>query len=645
MVAGAPLRTKVLEHHSDKVTDVVYIPDDDVFITGSKDTTLALWRNKNGMYEVVFRRGVRRPVSKLSYSPGGMLLAGFYNGNVNRYQVKPGMSGIEHIKTYENHTDRVTDIIVCEQANCIFTCSRDRTLSARRASTMEMVATQTFADWATCLQYCSKSNVIFVGIATGQIHLFSISPTGELRELHVLKGHATVVTRLLWLNGKGWLCSASEDSRIVVWDIAGKSGLSYELNAHTTPVRSICYIANEDEIISLDDSNSLVVWDMGRHRRPANEWMDSDTCQLCGRYFFWVMAFPPNTARQHHCRRCGMALCGSCLPLKKPFPRGGFELPVYICKKCAPSLTPEDLAPTIERFILPSATNMQWIPETRTLFTITTENTVVLYKFEGDEVALRCSSSDIEWDSKGKGKQSSGIVREKGSSDGQRTDFRSVINCKDAACVPLSKSTVSDCTGDSGDNSRVSANKNVSGRSDMKDGGNGSENGSGSLYATLERKREMTENKSSSLVNTEKEAITSIETTVENRTESEIQHIAPTTSKRRPLKSAFGEGLFDSEDEGIVEGSESVGASKMQYKQSVENDSVPSISALVADTSLDSPSFTHHSPGTNAETNTEVEDKIDTLAQFANQNKAHEHTSAPASEDHTLPPDDGHKDE
>ncbi|CAH8526031.1 unnamed protein product [Schistosoma mattheei] len=46
--------------------------------------------------------------------------------------------------------------------------------------------------------------------------------------------------------------------------------------------------------------------------------------------------------RQHHCRRCGHAVCDKCSPYRSNLPCMGFEKDVRICNQCFPLITDSD---------------------------------------------------------------------------------------------------------------------------------------------------------------------------------------------------------------------------------------------------------------------------------------------------------------
>lgn len=45
---------------------------------------------------------------------------------------------------------------------------------------------------------------------------------------------------------------------------------------------------------------------------------------------------------QHHCRKCGQAVCGKCSSKRSTFPVMGFEFPVRMCDACFDTIKEEE---------------------------------------------------------------------------------------------------------------------------------------------------------------------------------------------------------------------------------------------------------------------------------------------------------------
>ena len=59
----------------------------------------------------------------------------------------------------------------------------------------------------------------------------------------------------------------------------------------------------------------------------APEWIDSDSCQLCGNNFNLIN-------RKHHCRNCGKCVCNNCSKEKSILPKYGIMQEVRVCDDC-----------------------------------------------------------------------------------------------------------------------------------------------------------------------------------------------------------------------------------------------------------------------------------------------------------------------
>ncbi|KAK2119053.1 WD repeat and FYVE domain-containing protein 2 [Saguinus oedipus] len=76
------------------------------------------------------------------------------------------------------------------------------------------------------------------------------------------------------------------------------------------------------------------------------EWLDSDSCQKCDQPFFWNFKQMWDSKkiglRQHHCRKCGKAVCGKCSSKRSSIPLMGFEFEVRVCDSCHEAITDEE---------------------------------------------------------------------------------------------------------------------------------------------------------------------------------------------------------------------------------------------------------------------------------------------------------------
>lgn len=135
-----------------------------------------------------------------------------------------------------------------------------------------------------------------------------------------------------------------------MWDIGGRRGTAIELQGHNDRVQALCYAQHTRQLISCGGDGGIVVWNMDVERQETPEWLDSDSCQKCEQPFFWNFKQMWDSKkiglRQHHCRKCGKAVCGKCSARRSSIPRMGFEFAVRVCDSCHEAITEEQRAPT-----------------------------------------------------------------------------------------------------------------------------------------------------------------------------------------------------------------------------------------------------------------------------------------------------------
>lgn len=115
-------------------------------------------------------------------------------------------------------------------------------------------------------------------------------------------------------------------------------------------VQGLCYAPHTRQLISCGSDGGIVIWNMDVTRQETPEWLDSDSCQKCEQPFFWnfkqMWDCKKIGLRQHHCRKCGQAVCGKCSSKRSTIPLMGFEFEVRVCDSCFDSITDEERAPT-----------------------------------------------------------------------------------------------------------------------------------------------------------------------------------------------------------------------------------------------------------------------------------------------------------
>ncbi|XP_075775209.1 WD repeat and FYVE domain-containing protein 2 isoform X2 [Pelodiscus sinensis] len=200
----------------------------------------------------------------------------------------------------------------------------------------------------SCMSFNPETRRLSVGLDNGSISEFILSE--DYNKMTPVKSYQGGVTALCWDPAQRVLFSGSSDHSIIMWDIGGRKGTAIELQGHNDKVQCLSYAHHTRQLISCGADGGIVVWNMDVERQETPEWLDSDSCQKCDQPFFWnfkqMWDCKKIGLRQHHCRKCGKAVCGKCSSKRSSIPLMGFEFEVRVCDSCHESITDEERAPT-----------------------------------------------------------------------------------------------------------------------------------------------------------------------------------------------------------------------------------------------------------------------------------------------------------
>ena len=189
-----------------------------------------------------------------------------------------------------------------------------------------------------------------MGNRAGEIHVMKITQEG-LKAITVLKGHSDTIQALTWDAEKKLLYSGSFDRSIIIWDIGGQKGSAVELHGHMGRVKGVALASHINKLFSVGDDQVLVVWNTEVERAETPTWSQSDICEACSSPFFWnfrqMWQRKIIGVRQHHCRKCGRAICLKCSQKSSTLPLFGYEFEVKVCESCFSSIEDDERTPTV----------------------------------------------------------------------------------------------------------------------------------------------------------------------------------------------------------------------------------------------------------------------------------------------------------
>nr|KAF6461259.1 WD repeat and FYVE domain containing 2 [Molossus molossus] len=200
----------------------------------------------------------------------------------------------------------------------------------------------------SCMSFNPETRRLSIGLDNGTISEFILSE--DYNKMTPMKNYQGGVTALCWDPVQRVLFSGSSDHSVIMWDIGGRKGTAIELQGHNDKIQALSYAQHTRQLISCGSDGGIVIWNMDVERQETPEWLDSDSCQKCDQPFFWnfkqMWDSRKISLRQHHCRKCGKAVCGKCSSKRSSIPLMGFEFEVRVCDSCHEAITDEERAPT-----------------------------------------------------------------------------------------------------------------------------------------------------------------------------------------------------------------------------------------------------------------------------------------------------------
>uniref|UniRef100_A0A7M4E2K1 WD repeat and FYVE domain containing 2 n=1 Tax=Crocodylus porosus TaxID=8502 RepID=A0A7M4E2K1_CROPO len=247
------------------------------------------------------------------------------------------------------HQSRVMMILFVLEMEWVLSTGQDKQFTWHCSESGQRLGGYRTSAGACGLQFDVETRHVFVGDHSGQVTILKLEPQ-SCSLVTTFRGHTGGITALCWDPVQRILFSGSSDHSIIMWDIGGRKGTAIELQGHNDKVQSLSYVHHTRQLISCGADGGIVVWNMDVERQETPEWLDSDSCQKCDQPFFWNFKQMWDSKkiglRQHHCRKCGKAVCGKCSSKRSSIPLMGFEFEVRVCDSCHASITDEERAPT-----------------------------------------------------------------------------------------------------------------------------------------------------------------------------------------------------------------------------------------------------------------------------------------------------------
>lgn len=342
---------RIEDENHDVVSMLVITPSEEGVITVSEDRSIRIWlKRETGQYWPSVCHFLVSPCSTMCYSQQNkQLFIGLQSGAIEEYRVAEDYNAIYHQRKYEAHQKQVTACVFAIEKEILVSCGKDRLITWHYTQNGQRLGQFQTPSVPLCIQFDVLSNYVFCGLTNGEISLIKIDKD-KCESINSLKGHSASANCLCWDSASQILYSGSSDKSVIMWDIGSKKGTAFELQGHNSKVTSIHYSAQTQQLLTMSADGSLVVWNMDIKRQETPVWEEKDQCQKCKQPFFWNFRQMWNEKtvglRQHHCRKCGTAVCAKCSVKRTTIPLMGFEFEVRVCDACFDSVSEAEKAPT-----------------------------------------------------------------------------------------------------------------------------------------------------------------------------------------------------------------------------------------------------------------------------------------------------------
>ncbi|KAG7261939.1 hypothetical protein CRUP_006998 [Coryphaenoides rupestris] len=274
-------RTPVLLSNIDAFQDVV--------------TAAVVIPREDGVISVSEDRTIRVWLKRDSgqYWPSEFILAEDYN-KMTPARTYTDYNKMTPARTYTAHQGRVIVVLFVLEMEWVLSTGQDKNFTWHCSESGQQLGTHRTAACVSGLQFDVETRHAFVGDQSGQVTILKLEQD-SCSMVTTFKGHTGNVTALCWDPGQRVLFSGSSDNSIIIDKVQG-----------------LCYASHTRQLISCSSDGSIVIWNMDV------------------------------TRQEHHCRKCGQAVCGKCSSKRSTIPLMGFEFEVRVCDSCHESITDEE---------------------------------------------------------------------------------------------------------------------------------------------------------------------------------------------------------------------------------------------------------------------------------------------------------------
>ncbi|NEP11854.1 MAG: hypothetical protein F6K14_16920 [Symploca sp. SIO2C1] len=245
-----------LPGHQAGVYSVSFSPDGKMIASAGADKQVKLWKRdeSTGLFETVPYKtltGHRKPVNSVSFSADGKTLASASRDNTIKLWTKDG----ELLKTLTGHQNFVLDVSFSPDGEFIASASRDKTIKLWTKDGELLKTLTEHRKAVTSVSFSADSQMLASASADNTIKLWR--QDGEL--IDTFKGHSKLVLSVNFSPDSKILASASDDNTVRLWHLDGTEKTE-TLNGHGNFVQDVSFSPDGKTLASASADNTIKIW-------------------------------------------------------------------------------------------------------------------------------------------------------------------------------------------------------------------------------------------------------------------------------------------------------------------------------------------------------------------------------------------------
>ena len=235
--------------HSDGVLSVVFSPDGQSILTGSRDNTAILW-NLQGEQIQEFK-GHTSAVLSVAFSPDGQFIL---TGSADNTAILWNLKG-EQIQEFKGHADSVLSVAFSPDGQFILTGSADSTAILWNLQGEQIQEFKGHAFYLSSVAFSPDGQFILTGSEDNTAILWNLQ--GE--QIQEFKGHASAVLSVAFSPDGQSILTCSWDSTAILWNLQGEQIQAFK--GHAKNVYSVAFSPDGQSILTGSD-NTAILWNL-----------------------------------------------------------------------------------------------------------------------------------------------------------------------------------------------------------------------------------------------------------------------------------------------------------------------------------------------------------------------------------------------